>query len=245
MYSPENFKSNGKFLSRGGVLPFLTPEHSRNVCSLVNDLLAENPKENEFNFIFSQDIGISPKKWGDNIQSKNLRNLRMFNDKNLNPEHLHLASKPLKPNHLLQDLVNNFWKKIRPHILYKHMKWEPVIGIEPITTKSYTGSGGFWNQNNYSYFSGKIDTNVDQNILYTAIRETREEGKIIFSQKIFNPTYQKGIRELYELKNIPNVIDHCLNEKNNTYSRVFLLFMDDIRYGIREDEIGKYVYIDI
>ena len=241
----KNFIEDDKSYSRSGVIPFLTPFYSNILGNKLSDMLKtveQFDSTNEFHIIFPQKINENFKDWGKNISSEEYRSLRKYNIKELKHEHRFLAFRDTSPTHMMIDIVKKIWTYIRPSQLFKRIEWDALIGIEPITSKSYEESRHFWDRNTFNYFGGKPDKTVDKNINDTAFRELREEGRIVFSDIIISEIYQAKIRKLYDIS-LPLYIDMCVNQRNNTYNRIFLLFVGDISIDIREDEKGKYLYI--
>jgi len=83
----------------------------------------------------------------------------------------------IRPNNLLNEFMDYLWSFIGKDKI--HNKWDSIISVEAITSRAYEKSRGYWNKNNYSFFCGKTDIRKDTSIFQTAIREAREEGKIV------------------------------------------------------------------
>lgn len=241
-----DFEFNGKLYSRAGIIPMMSSDDAKRVCSLLEELNhrnQSNPDCKEAYFIFRQDVAKHFRDWGEFIPNRVLKALERFNWNHLIPEHKHLMQRIIRPNKILKDFLDYFWSFI-PRTQYHHQKkWQSIISIEAITSDAYKQSGGYWKENNYSFFCGKTDIRKDKTIFKTATREAREEGKIKFSREIFNTKYQRNIRQKYNLTNLPIGIDIRFNKVMNRHTKIIVLFMEDIDMEMRQDKDGGYLYI--
>jgi len=241
-----DFEYNDKLYSKAGIVPMMSEEDAKKVCSLLEELNHRNqinPDCKEAFFIFRQDITKHFKDWGEHIPNRVFKALECFNWRNLLPEDKHLMRRIIKPNNILRDFLDYFWSFIPQKIYKEQKKWQSIISIEAITSDAFKKSGGFWKRNNYSFFCGKTDIQKDKTIFNTAIREAREEGKIKFSKEIFNTKYQRDIRQKYNFSNLPIGIDICFNKFMNRHTKIIILFMEDIDMKMMQDKDGGYLYI--
>lgn len=234
-----------KYFCKGGMLPFMSKEDADKVCRLlqkINHKYNSNPDCNETFFIFHQDITEHFQNWGQYIPNKIINALDAFNRRHLLPKHRFLLQNGINLNKNFRSIIRNIWKYMPAEKFRDNKDWQAIISIEAITSHTYMESNHYWDRNNYSFFCGRSNIEKDENIWDTIKRETREEGKIVFSQEIFNMNYQKKMRSKYNLK-LPMGIDWLFNPQLRRYCKTMLLFMEDIDMKIKTDENGDYLYI--
>ena len=165
--------------------------------------------------VFSQDIRVTYSDWGKNIISPNntRRNTQSF---------------------LLRNVLTNFWSSIKPNNIYSEINWECLLYFEMASIPTQ--------KNYYHLFEGNVDKNQDFNIIQTAIRQTKNKGKVVFSQDIFCEPYQTDIKEKYNI-NVPLTFD-IYNKLTNTYTKNVVLFMENIRMEKCMDDFGKYILVN-
>lgn len=235
-----------KQFTRAGILPFMPATEASKIAKELDNLIKTSSSDaafNEFNVIFSQDIRKNYNGWGDSISDEHKNRLKKCNLDNLKEEHKNLANNKTVPTKMIPEIIKSIWNYVKPSYFCKKVSWETIIGIEPITSKTFEESKGFYKSNTVNYFGGKYDPK-DLTITRTAIRETREEARLVFSPNILSDAYQSEMRQKYDF-NIPQSIDILVNPRNNTYNRVEVLFMEDVSFEVRSDEVGDFLFVNI
>ena len=234
---------NGKKFTKAGIIPFLPPLEAKKLAELVQQFNHKNLEADECKetfLIFSQNISNPAIDWSLNIPEVSLNALESYNYRNLYPEHRYLGRNFIRPNDLMLDIMKTMWSFTGRDCF---SGWDSLICIEAITSQIFLKSDGFWDRNNFSFFSGRINPYRDDKIISAASREAREEGKVIFSPKIFNLNYQTSIRRKHGLHNLPPAINICVNEEEEFYSKTYLLFMENIGTIVKQDRKGGYIYV--
>lgn len=229
------------YFSSAGILPFFLKKDSHHIANKLNSI-NEDIKWEDHDYlkeqfsIFSIDFNKDPKTWVNVLSKKDRDMLERYYDKNIKKEHYFLRKKEITPNYMVKYLhqkINFFDKK------KNYSKFNAILGIEAINSKVYEDTKGFYHESNFSVFAGSRDKG-EKNIRNVAIRECREEGKIVFDDTIFSIEFQTNIRKKYRIS-IPNCINIPLNETRTM--KVFIMFIDDFHEKICEDENGEYLYI--
>jgi len=236
---------------KAGILPFLLENDASELSNRINMVLehillndTNNPPE--MFCVYPLKFNESTSKWKTKIPREKLELLREFNMHKLDDKDKEAADRELEPNYPLNILLGLFKEKCQLADIFnpsyrnnnfKLSKWRAMIGIEPVTSEAIHK----YNRNHYGFFSGNAEKN-DNTILDVAIRETREEGKVLFHPTILSGDYQLEIRAKYDILFVPLYLDVPL-QKN--FSRTYIIFMENIKFTRVQDLAGNLKHIKV
>jgi len=171
---------------------------------------------NNSQYVFSQNIRGAYSNWGKNISIP------------------YYSRKKTTQSSSLRNLLTNFWSSIKPNNIFTDVNWEGIFCFEPcfLPYKQYL----------YNSIEGSVDRYQDCNIIQTAIRQTKNKARLVFSQEIFCEHYQENIKQQYNI-NSPIMYDIC-NDNCNTYSRYVILFAENVSFEECFDDFGKYILVN-
>lgn len=154
----------------------------------------------------------------------------------LTPDNKKFADNELRVNGLFYHFITQF-KRFFPGVLEK-VPMDAILGLEPINNEAIDR----YQHNCFGYFGGNREKK-DLSILNTAIRETKEEGRIMFGESIMNDSYQRNLRYKIGCDKFPLYFD--VKFKNtDMYSRIFLIMVDsDASILDIEEDSKKYILL--
>jgi len=253
---------NNNVYVKAGVMPFINRESSLLLCRSIDTIMAckinryivdiqsgsdyhkfEEEDRMESLACISRSIFRSEDILKTAITSEQIDRLTRLSNVDLAEEHRNLLDQEWTKNNLLKHLIEQIKYVYRDYYEVSR-NWENLMIVEPIRQRTLDR----YKNTHYGYFCSGIDKK-DRSILDAAKRETKEEGSVVFSDKIYAENYQREIRRRFGIKDMPLYVDIQFihqGKRINRYTRVYLLFMDNIIVTNNIDNNGElYCKVDI
>lgn len=238
--------SKNRMFTRVGVLPFLKPPKAKELaqiidsfnCVKINRVIyniknkVNNLQDTNIAAVTSSSVFSNENCWYQKLHNEQVDRVRRLAEVELKDENKNLANDKYIRNIALGNLIEEL-KKILPNHSEISQGWDNILTVEPVRQKFVMKQ----KRNNFGYFTGNI-SNDDSSILEIAKKVT-QEACLSIDDSILSQEYQTNIRSSNNV-NIPLTIDIPYTDKNNTtyYTKVFLVFMDNIKFTAKAKEKG-------
>lgn len=225
--------------SSAGVFPIFRGSFEttdlQKLMTIANNSMENNGAFSEQTLLLTPDIHMPLTEWFNLWTDEDRTIFENVIKENTDEEHEELAAQPIAPNMMLRQILDECAK--HPNL----GDFKTGVGVEAFSSKVYQYTRGLYDRSNYSVFAGSRD--LGERPMDTAVRELREEGKLVLSPAIWNIKNQQFLRHKYGLSKLPTSMNITLRPRK--YMKIFLMVMDNVTLSESRDENGPFVYVDV